>query len=239
MSIEQIQIANITIDVLRKDIKNMHLAVYPPYGKVKVAVPGKTDLEVIRLFAISKYNWLKKNINSFQEQEREAEKKYINGETHYFLGRRYLLELQYGSNKHEVSLQGKKMILHVRKGTSIRNRKFAVQEWYRNELKKVLLKMLPKWESKIGVKTNATNIKRMRTKWGSCNTQTKSILLNLELAKKPIKCFEYILVHELIHLLERNHNNQFIAYMHEFMPTWQSHRDELNNLPVPHYDWGY
>lgn len=237
---ENIQIADVAIDVIRKDIKNMHLAVYPPTGRIRLAAPAKTDAEVIRLFAISKLGWIKKHIKNFKEQSRETPRDYISGESHYFEGRRYLLNVieREGYNKIEVK-NHKELNLYIRPN-SIKEQKAKVfKEWYRKQLKAQIPAIIEKWEKVIGVKANDWGVKQMRTKWGTCNIEEKRIWMNLELAKKPKNCLEYIIVHELVHLLERNHNDKFIGYLNEFMPKWRAHRDELNSLPVSHNDWGY
>lgn len=237
---EQITIGNVEIDVIRKDIKNMHLAVYPPNGHIRLAVPNKTDFEVVRLFAISKLGWIKKHVQSFQAQRRETPRRYISGESHYFQGQRYLLSVIYrdGFNKVERS-STKKIKMYVRPGTSEEKRAEVMREWYRKQLKAEIPAHIEKWERVIGVKSNDWGVKQMRTKWGACNIEAKRIWLNLELIKKPPICLEYIIVHELVHLLERHHNDRFVAYMDRFMPKWRLHRDQLNELPVAHEDWGY
>ncbi|MCB0669754.1 MAG: M48 family metallopeptidase [Saprospiraceae bacterium] len=237
---EQIMIGNVEIDVVRKDIKNMHLAVYPPNGRIRLAAPIKTDHEVVRLFAISKLGWIKKHVKSFQDQRRETPRSYVSGESHYYQGKRYLLEVieRKGINKIELS-GNKKIKMYVRPGTTESIRAQVMKEWYRKQLKAQIPELLEKWEKIIGVTSNDWGVKQMRTKWGACNSDVKRIWLNLELAKKPPICLEYIIVHELVHLLERHHNNRFGAYMDKFMPKWRLYRDQLNELPVAHGDWGY
>lgn len=232
-------IANIHIDIVRKDIKNMHLAVYPPNGRVRLASPYKTDFEVLRLFTISKLPWLKKNIKSFENQARETIRDYISGESHYFKGKRYLLNVKHHSGYNRINLEGNKLLLFTKESTSKDNRAKAFKDWYRKQLKLQVPELITKWEKVIGVKSNDWGVRQMKTKWGSCNIEAKKILLNLELAKKPSICLEYIIVHELVHLLERNHTDKFISHMDEFMPKWRLHRDELNSLPIVHNDWGY
>jgi predicted metal-dependent hydrolase len=218
----------------------MHLAVYPPTGRIRLAAPLKTDAEVMRLFAISKIGWIKKHIKNFKEQPRESPREYKSGESHYFMGKRYLLKLVEVDGTQSVHIKGIKTIqLNIKPNTSTEARAIVLKEWYRKELKKQLPELIAKWEKIIGVKCNDWGVKQMRTKWGACNTSEKRIWLNLELAKKPIICLEYIVVHELIHLLERHHNEKFIAYMNAFMPKWQQHREELNRLPIVHWDWEY
>lgn len=232
-------IANIDVDIVRKDIKNMHLAVYPPHGRVRLAAPNKTDFEVLRLFAISKLPWLKKNIKSFENQARETVRDYVSGESHFFKGNRYLLEVIYHSGYNKIVLNNKTISLYTKQSTTKENRSKTFKDWYRKQLKLQVPELINKWEKVIGVKANDWGVKQMKTKWGSCNIESKRIWLNLELAKKPTSCLEYIIVHELVHLLERKHTDKFIAHMDEFMPKWRLYRDELNSLPVVHNDWGY
>lgn len=239
-SSEKITIANIEIDVIRKNIKNMHLAVYPPSGRVRLAAPEKTDYEVVRLFAISKLGWLKKHIKNFKSQLRETPRQYVSGESHYYKGKRILLKVVEHKGKNKVEQTGfKNVSMFIKPGLSVSARQVLLKEWNRKQLKKEIPALIEKWEKVIGVKCNDWGVRQMKTKWGACNIKAKRIWLNLELVKKPPICLEYIIVHELVHLLERNHNDRFIKYMDEFMPKWRHHRDELNSLPVVHSDWGY
>lgn len=236
---EQISIGELSIDVVRKDIKNMHLAVYPPEGRIRLAAPKRTDYEVVRLFAISKLGWIRKHVKNFKEQKRESPRQFVSGESHYFQGKRYLLEVKEHDGFNKIEVGGKKIKLFVRPNTSPQKKEDVMKEWYRSQLKAQIPDLIEKWEGVMGVQCNHWGVKLMRTKWGSCSVDTKRIWLNLELAKKPPICLEYIIVHELVHLLERNHNDRFIGYMDQFMPKWRLHRDELNRLPVAHVDWGY
>ncbi|MGM0580739.1 MAG: M48 family metallopeptidase [Bacteroidota bacterium] len=234
------EVAGIPIQVQRKAIKNIHLAVYPPNGRVKLSAPENTKEEVIKQFAISKLGWLKKQIKGFQTQQRETPREYVTGESHYFRGQRYLLKVEKTKGKQQVSLEGgKKLLLKVKEGATKEDKADLLQSWYREELKDRISDLLNKWEKTIGVKANDWGVRKMRTKWGSCNRDAKRIWLNLELAKKPQSCLEYIIVHELVHFHERNHNDRFIKLMDEFMPKWRLHRKELNSLPVRHEDWEY
>lgn len=239
-NISKISIANIEIDVIHKDIKNMHLAVYPPNGRIKISAPNRMDDEVVRLFAISKLGWIKKHVKNFKEQPRETIREYVSGESHYFQGQRYLLELVEHNGYSKVELKGNKtIVMKMKTGASTEEKSKVMKEWYRKEMKKLLPALIAKWEKIIGVQSNDWGVKQMKTKWGACNIEEKRIWLNLELAKKPPICMEYIIVHELVHLLERNHNDKFVRHMNQFMPKWRLHRDELNSLPVAHNDWGY
>jgi predicted metal-dependent hydrolase len=236
---DQIKLGDITIDVELKDIKNVHLSVYPPKGRVRIAAPKRMDLDTIRIYAISKLTWIKKQQTKFREQVREAPRQYLNRESHYFLGTRYLLKVVEHDIPPTVSIKHKTIELQVRPSTDAKKRHAIMDEWYRSELKEIVPAIIKKWEKKMGVSLNEFAIKKMKTKWGTCNREAKRIWLNLELAKKPYQCIEYIIVHELVHLLERNHNDKFIGYMNQFLPEWKQLKIELNKLPVSHRDWEY
>jgi len=236
---KKIEIADLSIHVDKKNIKNIHLAVYPPNGRVTLACPEGVNDETLRLFVISKLGWIRRQQRILQKKDRQSERKYVDRETHYFMGRQYLLKVREGGFPVGVALSKKNLKLAIKQGSSVKQREKIINEWYRAQLKEIAEPLISKWEKKIGVQSEAWNVRSMKTKWGTCNTRTKKILLNLELAKKPVKCIEYIIVHELVHLLERNHNNRFVAHMDRFMPQWRHYREELNNMPVGHVDWGY
>jgi len=226
--------------VVRKDIKNLHLGVYPPEGHVRVAVPMHIDDERVRLAVISKLSWIRKQQADFKAQPRQTEREMVTGESHFFMGRRYRLEVIKRNGKHEIFKKGhNKLILYVKPNTSLSKRQLVFNEWYREQLKILIPEMLSSWQEKIGVTVNDWGIKKMKTKWGSCNIEKKRIWLNLDLAKKPVECLEYILVHEMVHLLERHHNDKFRAYMDKFMPQWVQYRRLLNTAPLTHEDWKY
>lgn len=229
---QSIKLGNIEIEVEQKDIKNVHLSVYPPHGKVRIAAPLKMDIDTIRVFAISKLQWIKDQKQAFEEQKRESKKSAVDLESHYFLGKRYILKIHETNTSNHLNIDHKHIHLHVKADTSKEKRLELIENWYREELKKIVPPLLSKWEKNIGVKTNDFGIKKMRTKWGSCNTDAKRIWLNLELAKKPKEHIEYIIVHELMHLLERSHNQRFVRLMDIHMPKWKFYRDELNRLPI-------
>jgi predicted metal-dependent hydrolase len=229
----QIQVLDLTIDIVKKDIKNMHLAVYPPTGRIRIASPKGLNDEAIRLFAISKIRWIKKNQKSFYNQLREPQREYIDGESHYFDGKRYLLKVIERNGKHEIRIANKKYLeLYINPNTKTEAREKVFSEWYRKHLKEITPSILDSWADKIGVVYNSWDIKLMRTKWGSCNIEKKKIIINLELAKKPRYCLEYIVAHELTHLLERNHNDIFKGHLDRYMPNWRANKRELNNLPI-------
>ncbi|WP_028775510.1 M48 family metallopeptidase [Shimazuella kribbensis] len=235
---QRITVGNLELDVVKKDIKNLHLGVYPPNGRVRVAAPLSMDDEAIRLFIISKLTWIKKQQAKFASQDRQSEREYVSGESHYVSGTRYLLNVIYGKTKPGVVIRNKTYIdLYVRESSTQEQRAKVMMEWYRQRLKLQIPKLIAKWEKKIGVKVAAWGVKQMKTKWGSCNILEKRIWLNLELAKKPIHCLEYVIVHELVHLLERLHNDRFVAYMDKFMPQWSIYKDELNNFVLDDTNW--
>lgn len=241
---EEIKVLNITnqlsIDLVRKEIKHMHLAVYPPTGRVRIAAPLRIDDEAVRLFAISKIAWIRKQQRNFEAQDRQPPRQYIERESHYYQGKRYLLKVIEKDAAPQVVLKAKTYLeLYVRPDTSAEQRHSILNEWYRTELKKQIQPLVDKWQGKIGVTVNDWQVKQMKTKWGTCNIEKKRIWINLELAKKPIQCLEYIVVHEMIHLLERHHNDRFLSLMEKYMPQWKFNKEELNRLPVSHGEWEY
>jgi predicted metal-dependent hydrolase len=236
---EQIDIGGISVDVVFKDIKNVHLSVHPPTGRVRIAAPEWMNIDIIRVYAISKLDWIKKQQKKLLEQERETPREYIDRESHYVWGRRYLLKVNEENQAPSVELQHNRMVLTVRLGSGTEKREAVVAAWYREDLRNAAAPLIEKWESIIGVKVNQVFIQRMKTKWGGCNPIKRNIRLNSELAKKPRGCLEYIVVHEMTHLLEPTHNEVFISLMDKFMPQWRHYRDELNRFPLSHEDWDY
>ncbi|MBW2558603.1 MAG: M48 family metallopeptidase [Deltaproteobacteria bacterium] len=236
---KQLKLGDITIDVVQKNIKNVHLSVYPPTGRVRISAPSRMDLDTIRVFAVSKLGWIKKQQTKLRNQEREPSREFINRESHYFNGKRYLLKIIERDAAPKVVLKHSTIELYVRPETDVLKRKFVLDGWYRRKLKETVPGLIGTWEKRMNVQVNEFGIKRMKTRWGTCNRQAKRVWLNLELAKKPQECLEYIVVHEMVHLLERNHNDRFIALITGFMPKWRFYKDELNRLPVSHADWNY
>jgi predicted metal-dependent hydrolase len=233
------KLGDIEIDLVQKNIKNVHLSVLPPYGNVRIAAPVHLSEETIRLYAISKLPWIKQQQKKIRNQERESKREFINKETHYFQGRKYLLRIFERNEPPRVDLNKKYLDLYVRPHTNIAQRQYILNKWYRQEMKELITAYIKKWEKVMPVKVYDFGIKSMKTKWGTCNIEAKRIWLNLELAKKPLQCLEYIIVHEMVHLLERKHNDRFIWYLNKFMPQWKSYREELNRLPISHLDWEY
>ncbi len=236
----QIVVNGITIDVVRKNIKHLHLAVYPPEGRVRVAVPLLIDDEAVRLAVISRLSWIKRQQAKFLAQERQTVREYVSGESHYFQGRRYLLRVIYEDTPPKVRIHGTKHIeMIVRPGSDTLKRQRVLLNWYRVQLRQQIPPLIAHWEGVLGVQCAEWGIKQMKTKWGTCNITARRIWLNLELAKKPTRCLEYVVVHELVHLLERYHNARFIHLMDTHLPNWRALRDELNREPLAHEDWTY
>ncbi len=236
----QIEVKGIRVEVVRKDIKNLHVGVYPPNGRVRVATPLRLDDDAVRMAVITRLGWIRRQIDSFENQQRQSEREMVTGESHYVGGRRYLLDVIEHNKPALLQIKNNKTLeLKVRPGTSASRKQAILQEWYRQQLKTKVPELIDKWEPIIGVKVSSWEIRKMKTHWGSCSIEKKKIRLNLELAKKSETCLEYILVHEMIHLLERLHNEAFKNHMDYFMPQWRMHRDELNSLPLANEDWKY
>jgi predicted metal-dependent hydrolase len=234
-----VQLGNIAVDVVLKDIKNVHLSVYPPSGRGRISAPSRMSLDTIRVFAISKLDWIKQQQKKLREQERETLREYLDRESHFVWGKRHLLKVGENNSAPKVDLSRNILILRIRPGSSEEKKQAALEEWYREQLKAAVPLLIAKWESLLGIKVKRFFVQKMKTKWGSCSHGAGSIRLNTELAKKPAECLEYIVVHEMIHLRESTHNSRFIALMDQFMPKWQFQRQELNRLPVRHETWGY
>ncbi|TYC60936.1 M48 family peptidase [Zoogloea oleivorans] len=237
--VTQIHLGDIAVDVVLKDIKNIHLSVHPPAGKVRIAAPLRMDLDTIRVFAITKLAWIKNQQKKLREQERETPREYLDRESHYVWGKRYLLKLIEMEATPSVELKHSTMLLQLRPEASIEKKQEVLDAWYREQLKAAVPALVAKWEKALGVKANKIFVQKMKTKWGSCNPIAGNIRLNTDLAKKPPACVEYIVAHELAHLLERHHSERFIRLMDAHMPQWRHFRDVLNSLPLAHQEWGY
>jgi predicted metal-dependent hydrolase len=226
--------------VLRKPIKNLHLSVHPPEGRVRVSAPQRIDDEAVRLAVISRLRWIRRHQKAFAEQPRQSQREMVSGESHYFLGRRYRLRVTEHRGPSQVILSGNsELTMLVRPGTGREKREQLLNEWYRRHMKEITPDLIAKWQPIVGVQVADWGIKKMKTRWGSCNTQDRRVWLNLDLAKKPPQCLEYVLVHEMVHLLERHHNERFKSLMDRFMPQWRLYSEELNQAPLSHEDWAY
>ncbi len=236
----QIKIRGTLVEVVRKDIKHLHVGVYPPHGRVRVATPLRLDDEAVRLAVVSRLGWIRRKRAEFEKQDRESQREYVTGESHYFEGRRYRLDVTKRDGRPKVWLAGNARIgMRVRPGADCDAREALLYRWYRRQLRARLPALVAKWEPKVGVRIAEVRIKKMKTLWGACTPEARRLWVNLELVKKPPSCLEYILVHEMVHLIERTHNARFRELMDRAMPLWHSRRDELNRSPLAHEDWSY
>jgi predicted metal-dependent hydrolase len=235
--VRQIQLGGTRVKVEFKNIENVHLSVHPPAGRVSISAPNYMKLETVRLFAISKLDWIRRQQKAIEAQEREPLREYTDRESHYVWGKRCLLYVAERDGQPRVELKANKLLLGIRPQSTAERRQSVLESWYRDQIKIAMPELLEQWEPILGVKAAGFYVQRMKTRWGSCNTSAGTVRLNTELAKKPRQCLEYVLVHELIHLLEPTHNARFVALMDRFMPQWQERRRALNRLPVRHEDW--
>jgi predicted metal-dependent hydrolase len=234
-----ITVSGIQIQVIRKAIKNLHLGVYPPNGRVRVAAPLAVSDHAVRLAVIGKLGWIKRRRAGFQGQPRQSQREMVTGESHYVWGRRYRLDVSESVTPLVRLRNNRRLELCVRPGTSRLNREAALHRWYRQLLRNEIPKLIAKWEPLIQANVADWGIKKMKTRWGTCNSQARRIWLNLELAKKTPACLEYIIVHEMIHLLERHHNQRFNECMDRVLPDWHLRREKLNRAPLSHEEWTY
>jgi predicted metal-dependent hydrolase len=235
----QFRLGSDCVQVVFKDIRNVHLSVHPPAGRITISAPRRMKLETVRLFAISKLDWIRGQQRKFRSQEREPEREFVDRESHYVWGRRHLLAVVERDRPPSVALQANKLSLSVRPGTAVKQRAAVLDAWYRELIRQAVPPLVAKWEPLLGVTVKRFFVRRMKTRWGSCNHAAGSIRLNTDLARKPRECLEYIVVHEMVHLLEPTHNARFVALMDRFMPRWQDYRAALNRLPIRHEEWDY
>src|SRR3990167_9349546 len=232
------KVGGIEVVVLHKKVKNLHLNVLPPVGKVRVSAPINMGDDAIRTFFATRISWIKKHQAKFKGHERQTAREYVSGESHFFLGNRYRLEVEFTEEKLGVTIKNKKkMVLSVNPKSQLLKREQVVQDWYRNELRNILTDLIDKWQKKIGVKADYWGIRRMKTRWGTCDEKTNRLWFNLELIKKPERCIQYVVVHELIHLIEIKHNDKFVELINKYLPKWRSEKDELNQLILSYEEW--
>lgn len=236
---EHIDLGDIRIEVQRKNNKHAHLYVYPPEGRVHISAPMHMGLDALRAFAISRLSWIKAQQRHMRAQPRETQREYLDRESHQVWGKRYLLEVIEANATPMVELKHSSLVLQVRPGSDEARREALLESWYRDQLRSKLPVLLGKWQPLMGVQVGRIVVQRMKTRWGGCNPTTGIVRLNTDLAKKPPQCLEYILVHELVHLIEPTHNARFIGLMNKLMPHWQQIKDELNRLPVRHETWDH
>ncbi|PKN17450.1 MAG: metal-dependent hydrolase [Deltaproteobacteria bacterium HGW-Deltaproteobacteria-22] len=236
---QQIRLGDTIAEVEFKNIRNIHLSVYPPNGRVRIAAPLRMNLDTIRVYAVSQLDWIRRQQKKLAAQERETPREYLNRESHYVWGKRYLLKVVEVEAAPSVELKHRKMVLRVRPDATEETKQAVLARWYRDQLREALPALLAQWEPLLGVKVNRVFVQKMKTRWGSCNPAGHAIRLNTDLAKKPPQCLEYVLVHELAHLVEHRHNDRFKAMMDGLLPGWRQLRDELNRMPLAHEDWLY
>jgi predicted metal-dependent hydrolase len=234
---ETIHLGELSIRVTKKDIKHVHLSVHPPGGRVTLVAPKATHLEVARAYAISKLGWIRNQQGKLAKQARETPRQFIERESHYLWGRRHLMTIKYCEAKPTVSLDHKRITLTVRPGSDANKRAEVIHEWHKSLLHAVVPSLIKKWEPKLKVKVTGYFLQRMKTKWGSCNHKARHIRLNTELVKKPKDLLEYVIVHEMAHLLVPTHSEQFKETLGKHYPTWREARNELNELPLTAEFW--
>lgn len=234
----EITVAGMQVLVVRKAIKNLHLAVYPPHGRVRVAAPLAVSDDAVSLAVIRRLGWIKQQQRRFEAQPRESAREMVNGESHYFMGRRYRLRVVEGTGAGRVVVRNTSIMeLYVRPGANTAEREQVMERWYRQRLKELVPPLLDKWQEILGVELSGWGIRKMRTRWGACQQTARRIWLNPELAKKAPECLEYLVVHELTHLQARHHDEQFQALMDRYLPRWRLYRQELNAAPLSHALW--
>ena len=234
---ESIHIGEIAIALTRKDVKHVHLSVHPPAGRVTLVAPSGTRLEVARAYAVSKLGWIRDQQARLRAQARETPREFVERESHYLWGRRYLLSVVEKDEKPSVRLSHRRITLTMRPGSTRTKRDAVMQEWHRSLLHEVVPELIRKWESRLGVKVTGYFLQRMKTKWGGCNHEARHIRLNTELVKKPKDLLEYVVVHEMAHLIAPTHSERFVAVLNEHYPSWREARAELNELPLGAGAW--
>ena len=236
---EGFAIGGIHVEVVKKSIKNLHLTVHPPQGRVHIVAPERMQLDTIRLYAISKLPWLRRQIAELQAQARESSREYVNRESHFVWGSRYLLKVVERETAPTIELHKRQLVLAVRLGTSEPQRHEILAAWHRAQIRTAVSPLLAKWQRILKVEVRGIFVRQMKTKWGSCNPKKATIRFNTELAKKPLACLEYVLVHELAHLVEPTHSDRFRAILSRHLPNWPHLRNQLNRAPLAHEDWEY
>jgi len=232
-------LGDISVNIVHKNIKNIHLSVNPPEGAVKVSAPTRYSVDDIRVFVISKLAWIKKQQAKFRGQERETPREFLDRESHYVWGKRYLLEVTEKCQRPEIELTHSHLIMRINAASDSGQRQTLLDAWYRQQVRLEARPLIAKWERQMAVKVGRMFVQKMKTKWGSCNSDMRHIRLNSELAKKPKACLEYIVVHELVHLITRTHGDQFHQLMDKYLPHWSQVRQMLNTAPLAHTDWYY
>jgi predicted metal-dependent hydrolase len=230
-------VSGINVDVVYKDIKNMHISVYPPVGRVRVAAPVRLDEDAIRLAIVQRLPWIRKQQEQLLTAERQSEREMVTGESHYVWGQRLRLALSETVGRPGIVVAGAKLLVSAPVTMDDAHRRKLLESWYRKQIKAAIPPLIEKWEPIIGSNVNTWTVRRMKTKWGTCNPDTANLWFNIELAKKHPACLEYIVVHEMTHFLEHTHNDRFVALMDKHLPNWRAVRDELNGAPLAEESW--
>ena len=234
-----ISLSDMNIQILRKDIKNVHLNVLPPHGRVSISAPSRLSDEVLRAYVLSRLSWIRRQQAAFRRQDREEPREYLFLESHYVWGERYLLDIQDNAKRTSVERLHDKIVISLHGQRSARKAEAALYAWYRQIVREKSAPIIEKWSKVLNVKPSKLIVSRMKTKWGACNPESRNIRLNSELAKKPLDCLEFIIVHELIHLIEPSHNEVFRSLINKHLPTWEARRELLNSKPLAHETWSY
>lgn len=235
----KLRVAELEVEVVRKAIKNLHISVHPPLGRVRVAAPHAMSDDAVRRAVVTRLGWIKRQRAAFANQPRSGAPEFVSGESHWVFGRRYRLQVVEHDAPAEVSICGGRLQLRCKPGMTAAGRARVLDAWYRERLAEVVAPMFGRWCRRIGVDASEFRIKRMRTKWGTCSVRARRIWLNVEIARRPQRCVEYLLVHELVHLLEAKHGPKFVAIMDQHLPSWRRLRSLLNDGPLAHQNWGY
>lgn len=234
---EVVEFGEIHVSVTRKDVQHVYLTVHPPNGRVTLVAPTSTKLDVARAYVASKITWIRTQQRSYLDQAREPARRFVERESHYIWGRRFLLRIAEVNQKPFVEVDHRHLTLSVRAGTDRDGRARVMREWHKELLHDAIPKLIDKWEAQLGVEVRGYFLQRMKTKWGSCNHQRGTIRLNTELVKKPPELLEYVVVHEMLHLIEPTHSDAFVTLLNRHYPTWREARDELNSLPLGAEEW--
>lgn len=232
-----LSVSGIDVDVVYKDIKNLHIGVYPPLGRVRVAAPERLDDDQVRLAIVQRLPWIKKQRDQLRRADRQSLRQMLSGESHHVWGVRHRLKLVKRPGRAHFEVEGDRLLLYAPEGTTAEQRRLLLDDWHRGQLRSVIPQLIAKWEPMIGVTVTHWSVRRMKTKWGSCNRESGHVWFNLELATKHPDCLEYITVHEMVHLIERGHGERFTRLMDKHLPDWRARRDLLNQSPLGHQEW--
>jgi predicted metal-dependent hydrolase len=237
--VTELNVGGVLVDVVFKDIKNVHLSVHPPTGRVRIAAPARMKIEAVRVFAISKLDWIRNHQSKLKAQERESPREYLERESHYLWGNRYLLRIIEGERPSGAISAHRTIVLTVPQRATTEKRRQILEGWYRAEMKAAVAPLVVKWERRLGVRVERAFIQKMKTKWGSSNPRLHHIRLNLELAKKPPACLDYVVLHEMLHFIVPDHSAPFVALLDHHLPQWRTVRQTLNEAPLSHADWAH